>query len=73
MKPVVFVGAIVLIATNIFGHSAAGTQLDKARQRAGDLRFSSYATSCQVEQLATDETVRMRAWESIRRMGITKL
>ena len=39
----------------------------------GELRFSSYATSRHVEQIATDEAVRARAWETIRRMGITKL
>jgi hypothetical protein len=38
-----------------------------------DLRFGAYATSRQVEQLATDEAVRTRAWKTIRRMGITKL
>jgi len=37
------------------------------------MRFSSYATSRQVEQLATDETIRIRAWNTIQRMGITKL
>jgi len=38
-----------------------------------DLRFGSYATSQQVEQLATDEAFRALAWEAIQRMGITKL
>ncbi len=37
------------------------------------LRFGSYATSHQVEQLAGDEDFRARAWDSIRQMGITKL
>jgi len=73
VKPVVLVSAIALIATNFSGHSAAGTQLEKARARVGDLRFGSYATSRQVEQLATDEAVRICAWNTIRRMGITKL
>ncbi len=39
----------------------------------GDLRFSSYATSRHVEQLATNQAIRARAWETIQRMGITKL
>lgn len=38
-----------------------------------DLRLSSYATSREVEQLATNEDVRTRAWQTIERMGITKL
>ena len=38
-----------------------------------DLRFGSYATSQQVEQLAADETSRTRAWDAIQTMGITKL
>ena len=58
---------------NYSGHFASGTQLKKARVRVGDLRFGSYATSRQVEQLATDEAVRIRAWSTIQRMGITKL
>jgi len=73
VKPVVLISAIALIATSFSGQSAAGTQLERARARLGDLRFGSYATSRQVEQLATDEAVRTRAWKSIRRMGITKL
>jgi len=72
VKPVVLVSAIALIATNFSGHSAAGTQLEKARARVGDLRFGSYATSRQVEQLATDKAVRIRTWNTIQRMGITK-
>ncbi|MBN2313304.1 MAG: hypothetical protein JXM79_05200 [Sedimentisphaerales bacterium] len=44
-----------------------------AKVRKDDLRFASYATSRHVEQLATDEAVRARAWETIQRMGLTKL
>ncbi len=68
-----------LIAAMTFGaillpkYCAAATQLEKAKARMGDLRFASYATSHQVEQLATDKEARTRAWETIARMGITKL
>ncbi|MEN6575850.1 MAG: hypothetical protein ABFD90_05855 [Phycisphaerales bacterium] len=37
------------------------------------LRLGSYATSGHVEQLAVDESFRARAWDAIRRMGITRL
>ena len=73
MKRAVLIGTIVLIATILSGHSAARTQQEKARARMSDLRFGSYATSRQVEQLATDEAVRMQGWKTIQRMGITKL
>ena len=54
-------------------YSAAQTQLEKARARMGDLRLASYATSHEVEELATDPDVRTRAWQTIERMGLTKL
>ena len=73
MKRAVFISAIVLIATILSGHSAARSQQEKARARMSDLRFGSYATSRQVEELATNEVVRTRAWKTIQRMGITKL
>ncbi len=73
MKRAVLVGATVLIATILSGHCTARAQQEKARARMSDLRFGSYATSRQAEQLATNEAVRTRAWETIRRMGITKL
>lgn len=50
-----------------------GELLETARQRAGDLRLGSYATSGQVEQMATDERFRNAVWATIERMGITKL
>ncbi len=68
-----------LIAAMTFGailsprYCASATLLERAKARMGDLRFASYATSQQVEQLATDEEARTRAWETIARMGITKL
>jgi hypothetical protein len=38
-----------------------------------DLRLSSYVTSRQVERLATNQDVRAKAVQTIRRMGLTKL
>lgn len=73
VKPVALISAIALIAMSFSGHCTARGQLAKAQARRGDLRLGSYATSRQVEQLATDEAVRTRAWKTIRRMGITKL
>ena len=67
------ISAIALVIMSISSRCSAQDQLYKARAQMGDLRFSSYATSRHVEQLATDETLRGRAWETIRRMGITKL
>jgi len=67
-------GIIASITFVPSGFSAgAGVQEQKARRRASDLRLASYATSHQVEQLATDPAIRTRAWETIRRMGLTKL
>ena len=54
-------------------YCAAQTQLEKVRARMGDLRLASYATSREVEQLATGQDIRTRAWQTIERMGITKL
>jgi len=53
--------------------ASAQMQFEKARSRTNDLRLGSYATSGEVEQLAVDESFRTRAWDTIRRMGITKL
>jgi len=64
---------IALIAAVFSGYGIAQAQLQRARYRMGDLRFASYATSRQVDQLATDEPYRQQAWSSIQRMGITKL
>lgn len=65
--------AMALVATTFAGRSAGETLLDKARTRLDDLRLGSYATSHQVQRLATDAAARHRAWETIRRMGITRL
>ena len=73
MKRTVLIGAIVFVATVLSTASGAQSLLEKAEARKGDLRFSSYTTSDCVERLATDEAVRMRAWQTIQRMGLTKL
>jgi len=73
MRPAALISTIALVIVNVSNCCFAQSQLEKARMRVGDLRFSSYATSRHVEQLATDEAVRARAWETIQRMGITKL
>lgn len=51
----------------------ARTQDEKARERLDALRLATYATSHQVEQIATDEGFRARVRETLRRMGITRL
>ena len=55
------------------GYSAVQTQQDMAVARVKDLRLSSYVTSREVEQLATNQDVRAKAIQTIRRMGLTKL
>ncbi len=73
-------GAIVLKRMLVIGtlaavaNAAAGqTLLEGARRRVEDLRLSSYATSHQVERMATDEGFRAAVWDAVERMGITKL
>ncbi|MFH1718727.1 MAG: hypothetical protein ABIF19_15335 [Planctomycetota bacterium] len=73
MKKAILVGIIATIMFVPSGFSAGPAQEQKARLRVSDLRLASYATSHEVEQLATDPTVRTRAMETIRRMGLTKL
>jgi len=73
MKPTAVIGVIALMIVNISSNGLAQGQIEKAQALKDVLRFSSYVTSRHVEQLATDETVRARAWKTIRRMGITKL
>jgi len=69
LRRLLFVGLLVIVASAASGR----TLLEAARERADDLRFESYATSRQVEQMASDEDYRARVWETIERMGITKL
>ncbi|UCC96333.1 MAG: hypothetical protein JSW66_10860 [Phycisphaerales bacterium] len=73
MKRLVWIAFVIAGAITSPSSRAASTLLQKARIRTTDLRLASYATSRQVEQLATDEDARTRAWETIQRMGITKL
>ena len=73
MKHTVLIGMIALTAMIWPGHSAAQNQQDKAKARINDLCLASYVTSRQVEQLATNQDVRTKALQTIRRMGITKL
>ena len=73
MKHIVLIGTIALITMVRPGYSASQTQQDKAGARVNDLRLASYVTSQEVEQLVTDPSVRTKALQTIRRMGITKL
>ncbi|MHC4203055.1 MAG: hypothetical protein ACYSTT_00270 [Planctomycetota bacterium] len=73
MKHAVLIGTIALTALFWPRYSTAQTQHDKAVARVKDLRLASYVTSRQVEQLATNLTIRTKAQETIRRMGLTKL
>ncbi len=73
MRRAVLIAAMALGVIFLTGYSPAQTQLEEALARMDDLRFASYATSREVEQLATNEEVRTRAWRTIERMGITKL
>jgi hypothetical protein len=66
-------GLLALLGASGLAGADSGTQWGNARNRMSSLRFGSYATSQQVEQLATDEAFRARAWEAVQRMGITKL
>ncbi len=69
LRRVLVVGMLVVVA----GGVSEGALLETARQRVGDLRLGSYATSRQVERMAVDEGFRADVWETIERMGITKL
>ncbi|MGE5294318.1 MAG: hypothetical protein ACM3VT_05770 [Solirubrobacterales bacterium] len=72
-RPCTMVFGCLLIAVSISAHAVAQTQWEKAIKRKDTLRFESYATSQQVEQIATNEDFRARVGETLRRMGITKL
>jgi len=69
----VFIGVIVFAITICSFETEAQILQKKAKVRKDDLRFASYVTSRHVEQLATDDAARTRVWETIRRMGLTKL
>jgi hypothetical protein len=64
-----WVAVLVTVAVRV----SEGALLEVARQRVGDLRLGSYATSDQVERMATDEGFRNAVWATVERMGITRL
>lgn len=61
------------VLASLQARSFAQDQYEKAKSRLDALRLASYATSHQVEQIATDEGFRARVRETLRRMGITRL
>jgi len=69
LKWALVVGVLAAVANAASGR----TLLETARERSSDLRLATYATSHQVERLATDADFRAAVWEAIERMGITKL
>ncbi|MDI6448590.1 hypothetical protein [Anaerobaca lacustris] len=69
LRRVLVVAAWVAVANAASGQAL----LETARERASDLRLATYATSHQVERMATDADFRAAVWEAIERMGITKL
>lgn len=73
VKRTILAGVLVLGAIILPLDSDARILHENANARKGDLSLSSYATSGHVENLATDETVRASALETIRRMGLTKI
>ncbi len=64
---------LVGVLASAAGAASGQTVLERTRERADDLQLGSYATSGQVEQMARDEDYRARVWETLERMGITKL
>jgi len=73
MKHALLINTIALTAIVPPDQSVAQMLQDKAAAHVYDLRLSSYVTSRQVEQLATNRDVRSKATQTIRRMGLTKL
>lgn len=61
------------VLASLQARSFAQDQYEKAKSRLDALRLASYATSHQVEQIATDGGFRARVRETLRRMGITRL
>lgn len=72
-KCVMSAGLLLLVAATCLAGRATQTRWENTRSRISDLRFGSYATSQQVEQLATDEPFRARVWKAIQTIGITRL
>lgn len=73
MSLALIIRVAMLLTISVSVSLAGEDQWQRARSRAGDLRFAVYATSAQVESLARDEAIRAQAWNAIRRMGITKV
>ncbi len=69
LKRMLVIAALAAVADLASGR----TLLEEARGRVEDLRLGSYATSHQVERMATDGDFRTAVWEAVERMGITKL
>ena len=69
LRTLLVVGLVAVVSRVAAGQGL----LEAARGRVDDLRFGSYATSREVEQLATDAAYRAAAWATIERMGITKV
>ena len=72
--------SVLIISLALFnlGHvscicSDQSEQLQKAQARSNDLRLGVYATSHQVEKLATDKDTRSKTWEILQQYGITKV
>ncbi len=68
-----WMSSVALLVAMAAAAPSKAVLLDEARQRTGDLRLGTYATSHQVERLATDEGFRREVWEALERMGITRL
>jgi len=64
---------ILSVSVWVSAETTVSNQWHKAAARVDDLRLGCYATSRQVQSLATDEAFRTRAWETLQRIGITKL
>jgi len=69
LKRMLMIAALAAVADLASGR----TLLEEARGRVEDLRLGSYATSHQVERMATDGGFRAAVWEAVERMGITRL
>lgn len=70
VKTIIFIMSLGLTHAPADGVAA---EPSNRRGESNELSFASYATSRQVEQLATAESARAQALSTIRRFGITKL
>lgn len=67
------IALILSMSVWVSAETAVANQWQKAAGRVDDLRLGCYATSRQVQSLAIDEAFRAKAWETLQRIGITKL